>query len=67
MPDFSKCLDQTCPSRWFCERYTAPDGYQQSYTDFDRYGREKCRAYLPNKGAPDVLDCDRVEGKEENP
>lgn len=67
MADLSKCVDQTCPSRWTCHRYTVPPGYRQAYMDFDRYGREKCRAFLPNKDAPDVFECDRVEEKEGNP
>lgn len=34
MADITKCLNNTCPKRWMCRRYTEPDALYQSYGEF---------------------------------
>jgi len=38
MPDISMCMNETCPLRKGCYRFTAtPDEYRQSYAMFEPY------------------------------
>ena len=39
--DISKCNDNLCPSKDICYRFTAPDGFLQSYINTNR----DCDAY----------------------
>lgn len=50
MPDIALCLNEKCPSRQNCWRYTAiPYEYCQSYAEFELEG-EKCSSFIDNKG-----------------
>lgn len=44
MTDISKCRGEGCPIKESCYRFTAPNGYWQSYSDF-KYEDGKCEFY----------------------
>ena len=49
MSDIAKCLDNLCPSKDYCLRFTAPVGMYQSYGGFKREGdADKCDMFWPN-------------------
>jgi len=46
MPDIAMCQDHDCPSSKMCYRHQAwPNGYAQSYGEFDRKGKDKCEQF----------------------
>jgi len=49
MPDIAMCMNQECPSRNDCHRYTAqPNELRQSYADFKPDSSGKCESFWPN-------------------
>ena len=52
MVDISMCLNEKCPSKWKCHRFTAsPNTHWQSYTEWVvPPRRKKCDEFIPNKG-----------------
>jgi hypothetical protein len=49
MSDIAKCLDNLCPSKNYCHRFTAPDGIFQTYGGFSREeDADNCDMFWPN-------------------
>ncbi len=49
MSDIAMCLNQDCPSKLKCHRYTAiPSKYWQSYGNFE-YVSDKCNSFIDNE------------------
>lgn len=47
MADISMCLNEKCPSRMSCYRFTAPvSSYWQTFADFKPDG-DRCEDYIP--------------------
>ncbi len=48
MADISMCLDDACPSRNICHRFTAKPWEGQSYMDFKRHEMDlSCEHFWP--------------------
>jgi len=45
-----KCDDAYCPSRMRCHRFTAADGPNQEFGQFDRRGDPSCSWFMPRRG-----------------
>lgn len=55
MPDITMCLNDECPSRWRCHRYTARPSERQSYSKFEPpHGRKTCNEFW--RGRPDAKE-----------
>lgn len=50
MTDITKCANKKCKIKEQCYRYTAKDGYWQSYTEFSKgkviKDKKECEEYL---------------------
>ena len=43
MADITKCANKNCKIKEYCYRYNAPDGYWQSYANFNNNKKIKDR------------------------
>lgn len=50
MADITKCVNKKCKIKELCYRYTAKDGYYQSYANFNEgkviKNKKECEHYL---------------------
>ena len=49
MADISKCSGTGCKLKYHCFRYTAPDSYWQSYSDFKPKNSKLCEHQIEQK------------------
>jgi len=48
MVDATKCLNNKCPKKECCYRWTAPDGMRQSVSMFNPELKEECQYFWKN-------------------
>jgi len=48
MADISKCKNNECKKQETCYRFTAPESYWQSYSDFRPDENGECKHYWEN-------------------
>lgn len=62
MADIAMCLNQTCPSKNICWRFTAPpDKYWQSYSPFQPDGdATKCREFIEARSLSQIKRMDAM-------
>ena len=57
MADITKCVNKKCKIKDTCYRFTAPDGYYQSYAEFNKdktiKNKKECEHYLWGKSKKD--------------
>jgi len=55
MADISMCLNEQCPSKDLCYRFTAWASPRQAYMDFKpEEGQDKCKDYRMNDKAEEL-------------
>jgi len=56
MPDISMCMNNTCPLRSHCYRFTATPSQYQTYADFKPDDNDTCDDYYPGDEITDAIE-----------
>lgn len=70
MADITKCANKNCKIKEICYRYTAVDGYWQSYADFNNSkvikDKKECENFLLDRRKNMTLEEEKQKKKEYN-